>query len=68
LEWAEGYLLPELDSCINRVIELDNNDDLFLEVLNETFITNPDIMSGEYPFRGVMRAYDFAGNREEKYL
>ncbi|KAL7460002.1 hypothetical protein ACHAXS_000472, partial [Conticribra weissflogii] len=67
-EWAEGYLLPELDSCIERVMELDKDDNLYLEVLNEAFITNPDIMSGEYPFRGVMRAYEFARNRQEKSL
>ena len=26
LEWADGYLRPELEPCVQRVIELDTND------------------------------------------
>jgi hypothetical protein len=40
------------------VIELDTNDTAFREVLDEPFITDNGIMSGEYPLRGVASAYN----------
>ncbi|ACI64399.1 predicted protein [Thalassiosira pseudonana CCMP1335] len=58
LNWADGYLRSHLEPCVKRVIELDTNDTAFREVLDEPFITDHGIMSGEYPLRGVASAYN----------
>ena len=60
--WVDNYLRPQLEPCVKRVIELDKNDTAFREVLDEPFITNKDIMSGEYPLRGVVQAYNVLKN------
>lgn len=57
LSWADGYLRPQLEPCVKRVIELDNDDGDYMAVLKEPFILNEDIMSGAYPRRGVALAY-----------
>eukprot|EP00804_Cyclotella_cryptica_P011163 CCRYP_007702-RE/>CCRYP_007702-RE protein AED:0.04 eAED:0.04 QI:3750/1/1/1/0.71/0.62/8/190/1362 len=62
LKWADRYLRRHLEPCVKKVIELDANDSAFREVLNEPFITNPDIMSGLYPLRGIELAYDTLRN------
>ena len=65
LSWADGYLSRELEPCVKRVIELDGNDEEFMRVLKEPFITRQDIMTGYYPLHGVVLAYDLlsiAGN------
>jgi hypothetical protein len=65
LSWADGYLNRELEQCVKRVINLDSNDEEFVTVLNEPFITRRDIMNGDYPLRGVALAYNLlsiAGN------
>ena len=51
--WADGYLRPELTPCVNRVIGLDKDEVAFKRVVSEPFITNSDILSGMYPFRGI---------------
>jgi hypothetical protein len=56
--WADGYLRTELEPCVQRVIELDGDDSLYKKVVSEPFITNPDILSGQYPFGGVRTALD----------
>lgn len=64
LEWADGYLRPQLEPCIKRVIELDNNDEEYKKVLSEPFITDDGIMNGMYPFRGVALAYNLLRHSE----
>lgn len=59
LNWADGYLRPQLEPCVNRVIELDKNASAFREVVSEPFITNPDILNGNYPFRGIELALEY---------
>ena len=49
---------------MKKVIELDSNDEDYLAVLREPFILNKDIMSGQYPLRGVALAYDILRNTE----
>jgi hypothetical protein len=58
ISWADGYLGEDLERCVKRVIELDSNDEEYMAVLNEPFILKPDIMSGVYPLRGVVLAYN----------
>jgi hypothetical protein len=58
ISWADGYLGQDLERCVKRVIELDTNDEEYMAVLNEPFILRPDIMSGVYPLRGVVLAYN----------
>eukprot|EP00956_Cyclotella_meneghiniana_P011316 scaffold15934_cov52-Cyclotella_meneghiniana.AAC.4 len=59
LHWADGYLRPQLEPCVNRVIELDTDASAFREVVSEPFITNPDILNGNYPFRGIEMALEY---------
>jgi hypothetical protein len=56
--WTDGYLRSELEPCVKRVIKLDEDDSLNEKVVPEAFITNPDILSGQYHFGGVQRALD----------
>ena len=65
ISWADGYLRPQLEPCVKKVIELDNNDEDYLGVLREPFILNKDIMSGQYPLRGVALAYDILRSPEK---
>ena len=58
LSWADTYLRPQLDPCVKRVVEFDNNDKDYISILREPFILNKDIMSGAYPLRGVALAYN----------
>lgn len=58
LKWADGYLRKELEPCVQRVIELDQNESAYREVLNQPFVTNLDIMDGMYPLRGIKFAQD----------
>lgn len=51
--WADGFLRPQLTPCVNRVIELDKDEAAFKRVVSEPFITNPDMLNGMYPFRGI---------------
>ena len=60
--WADSYLCPQLDPCVKRVVELDTNDTAFREVINKPFINNQDILSGEYPLRGVQLAHNVLRN------
>lgn len=62
LAWADGYLRKELEPCVRRVIELDNDDAKYMSVLSEPFILNEEIMNGMYPLRGVMLAYNTLAN------
>ena len=62
--WADGYLRPELESCVQRVIELDRNTEKYLKMLREPFVVNNRVMSGEYSGRGVSLALDFLGSDE----
>ncbi|KAL7529695.1 hypothetical protein ACHAXR_003104 [Thalassiosira sp. AJA248-18] len=64
LSWADEYLRPQLEPCVKRVIELDNNDEDYISVLREPFIKKGDIMSGQYPLRGVALAYDLLRSPE----
>lgn len=56
--WADGYLRPQLEPCVRRVVELDKNDTAYKEVASQQFITNHDLLSGQYPFRGIRFALD----------
>ena len=58
LSWADTYLRPQLDPCVKRVVEFDNNDKDYISILREPFILNKDIMSGAYPLWGVALAYN----------
>ncbi|KAL3797260.1 hypothetical protein HJC23_004552 [Cyclotella cryptica] len=62
--WADGYLRSQLEPCVRRVIELDVNDTAFREVLSEPFVTNHDLLSGQYPFRGIELALDAIKNKK----
>mmetsp|Transcript_33169 Transcript_33169/g.71666 ORF Transcript_33169/g.71666 Transcript_33169/m.71666 type:complete len:564 (+) Transcript_33169:92-1783(+) len=64
--WADGYLRPELEPCVRRVMELDGNDELYEATLREPFLLDGDIMSGAYPLRGVMLAYNLLSSSEEE--
>ena len=64
LSWADKYLRPQLEPCVKRVIELDSNDEDYMSVLREPFIKNEDIMSGQYPLRGVALAYNVLKSAE----
>lgn len=64
LSWADKYLRPQLEPCVKRVIELDSNDEDYMSVLREPFIKNEDIMSGQYPLRGVALAYNVLRSAE----
>ncbi|KAL7502335.1 hypothetical protein ACHAXN_000311, partial [Cyclotella atomus] len=57
LDWADGYLRKELEPCVQRVIELDKNESAFREVLREPLISNPDVVNGMYPLRGIKLVY-----------
>ena len=67
LSWADKYLRPQLEPCVKRVIELDSNDEDYMSVLREPFIKNEDIMSGQYPLRGVALAYNILKNAETNH-
>ena len=56
--WADGYLRPHLEPCVNRVIELDINTTAYKQVVSEPFITQYDILDGQYPSRGIEHALD----------
>ena len=56
LDWAVNYLRPHLQPCIQRIIELDNNDALYEKMRNEPLVTNPDILQG-YATKGLGSAY-----------
>jgi hypothetical protein len=43
---------------VRRVVELDKNDTAYKEVASQQFITNHDLLSGQYPFRGIRFALD----------
>ncbi|KAL7508474.1 hypothetical protein ACHAXN_005546 [Cyclotella atomus] len=60
--WADKYLRPELKPCVDRVIELDRNDTLYKQVASEPFITNLDVLNGQYPFRAIEFALDALKN------
>jgi len=62
--WADGYLRPELEPCVQRVIELDRDEEQYLKMLREPFVVNNEVMSGEYSGRGVSLALDFLGNND----
>lgn len=51
--WADSYLRLQLEPCVDRVIQLDNNETLFRQVVSEPFITNLDVLNGLYPFKGI---------------
>jgi hypothetical protein len=56
--WANSYLRKELEPCVQKVIELDNNDTLFRQVLREPLVINHEILDGMYPLRGIKLVYD----------
>ena len=58
LSFADRHLRPQLEPCVKRVIDLDNNDEDYMAVLNEPFLSNNVILSGMYPFRGISLAYN----------
>eukprot|EP00581_Thalassiosira_minuscula_P003683 CAMPEP_0183738368 /NCGR_PEP_ID=MMETSP0737-20130205/54361_1 /TAXON_ID=385413 /ORGANISM="Thalassiosira miniscula, Strain CCMP1093" /LENGTH=420 /DNA_ID=CAMNT_0025972887 /DNA_START=272 /DNA_END=1534 /DNA_ORIENTATION=+ len=66
LSWSDSYLRPQLEPCVKRVIELDKNDDDYMEMLNEPFVLRKDIMNGIYPLRGVALAYNLLSSRESR--
>lgn len=60
--WADKYLRKELNPCVEQVIALDKNDQMYSDMLKEKFILNPDVMSGVYPMRGVALAHSLLTN------
>ncbi|KAL7484251.1 hypothetical protein ACHAW6_009891 [Cyclotella cf. meneghiniana] len=62
--WADGYLRSQLEPCVRRVMELDANDTAFREVVSEPFISNHDLLSGQYPFQGIELALDAIKNKK----
>ena len=65
LSWADGYLRPQLEPCVRRVMELDGDDGRYMEVLNEPFIVRKEVMTGVYPLRGVALAYNLLRSPEK---
>jgi hypothetical protein len=61
-DWADKYLRPELEPCVDKVIELDTNETLYRQVVSEPFITNLVVLNGQYPFRGIKLALDSLKN------
>jgi len=69
IQWADGILHPfflQKQSCFPRLQCLDQNDEAYIKVLRQPFLTKPDIMTGEYPLRGVSFAYDVMMNNTIK--
>lgn len=62
LVWADQHLRKELEPCVEQVIALDKNNQMYDAMLKQKFIVNPDIMSGVYPMRGVAIAHSILTN------
>lgn len=62
LDWADRHLRKELEPCVEQVIALDKDNQMYDAMLKQKFITNPDIMSGVYPMRGVALAHSMLSN------
>jgi len=68
IAWADSFLREELSHCVENVIELDSNDELYKSMLKETPIVRPDIMTGSYPMRGVALAYSLLSNSPSGFV
>ena len=62
VDWASEWLRPHLQPCIDQVIELDQNDELYNAMIAEPLVLDPEDMKGAKMKKGVMAAYDFLAN------